>query len=496
MREPIHNEVAQAFLVQLLQRLARFENVQEALIGACQVLKLKQNLTYPSAYMVPSLFRHPDSVPYRVQPVGWRAMVRQWRPRRREALVVSAIALLSLIAPVHYWLIDHRVMAQAIYRDKTGQVGATSQPPVVLIQVDPDTFPRWGAKAFNPIDRALLADILDGLTEQGATVIGVDYLLDLEARQSGNDPVLKQSIGRAVEQNQAWHVFVTRKSPGGPWHFLHKEAANSDWVLQGDGWLPFWHLPNRLPSVDYGTPFSYQLALAHRLRQRASTQDIDIPLPGSGNGALQQQVQRYLNDHDLGLPTWVDAHPLTRLSGPMGQRWLQPLLDFSIPPGQVYQAVPAWQLLEAPEEVLDTQTLQDQVVIVAAGGYDTADDNLPRPPAMNYWEQGLNSFTGGEAHAYATHHWLTRRLVIPIPDLAMILVAALVGKGLTVYLANRPRVNPLRLGAMLAVVTAGYGLASLQLYISAAVMLPWLLPSLTVWLYTLPLLKEKTYEQH
>ncbi|MEO1069628.1 MAG: hypothetical protein AAFW95_10995, partial [Cyanobacteria bacterium J06638_6] len=74
MREPIHNEVAQTFLVQLMQRLARFENVQEALAGACRFLKVEQNLTYPSAYLVPSLFRHPDSVPYRIQPVGWRAI--------------------------------------------------------------------------------------------------------------------------------------------------------------------------------------------------------------------------------------------------------------------------------------------------------------------------------------------------------------------------------------------------------------------------------------
>ncbi|WP_017302222.1 CHASE2 domain-containing protein [Nodosilinea nodulosa] len=498
MREPVHNDVAQMFLVQLLQRLARYQNVQEALIGACRFLKLEQNLTYPSAYLVPSLFRHPDSVPYQVQPVGWRAIVRQWRPRRREALVVGAIALLSLIPPVHYWLIDHRVLAQAIYRDSTGQIAKPSQPPVVLVQIDPDTFSRWGATDFKPINRALLADLINRLVEQQATVIGVDYLLDLP--QPANDPALNQAVRRAVAQNQTWPVFITSKNPHGSWSHIYGQAANPDWVLQGDAWLPFWRLPTRQPPINYGTPFSYQLATAQRLSQPAGDQSPGIPRPGERPEPLQNQVQLYLSDHDLGLPSWVTPHPLAQLSGYLGQTWLQPLLDFSIPPQQVYQTVPAWQLLEAPQAALGRQPLKNRVVIIAPGGYDAAgiaqngDDNLPQPPAMGYWQPEATSFTGGEAHAYATHHWLTHRLVIPIPDLAMVLVAALAGKGLALYLAQRPRLNPLKFGALLAAVTIAYGLTSLQLYISAAVMLPWLWPALTVWLYALPLLKEKTYE--
>jgi hypothetical protein len=46
MREPIHNQVAHSFLLQFLQRLARFENTQEALLGTCRWLKLEQSLTF------------------------------------------------------------------------------------------------------------------------------------------------------------------------------------------------------------------------------------------------------------------------------------------------------------------------------------------------------------------------------------------------------------------------------------------------------------------
>gem|GEM_PF-4659176 len=52
-------------------------------------LKLEQHLTYPSAYLVPSLFRHPDSVPYRVPARGWRSHLQQWLPSSRQAIALA-----------------------------------------------------------------------------------------------------------------------------------------------------------------------------------------------------------------------------------------------------------------------------------------------------------------------------------------------------------------------------------------------------------------------
>ena len=114
MREPIHNEVAQAFLIEFLQRLARYENVQESLLGACRHLQLEQSLTYPSAFLVPSLFRHPDAQPYQIQPVGWQATLQRWLPTKREAIAMGALALLSLMPISRNWLLDERVFVQAV----------------------------------------------------------------------------------------------------------------------------------------------------------------------------------------------------------------------------------------------------------------------------------------------------------------------------------------------------------------------------------------------
>ncbi|MCY7320348.1 MAG: CHAT domain-containing protein [Phormidesmis sp. CAN_BIN36] len=65
MREPIHNRVAQEFLVQFLRGLANRQDVHDSLLAACRSLRLEKNLTYPSAYLVPSLFCHPNASLFR-----------------------------------------------------------------------------------------------------------------------------------------------------------------------------------------------------------------------------------------------------------------------------------------------------------------------------------------------------------------------------------------------------------------------------------------------
>lgn len=95
MREPIHNEVAQAFLVRFLQVLAQYKDVHDALNAACQYLKLEKNLTYPSAYLIPSLFCHPDAVLFRIEPFGFKQRLKQWLPTRREAIALGTFVLLT-----------------------------------------------------------------------------------------------------------------------------------------------------------------------------------------------------------------------------------------------------------------------------------------------------------------------------------------------------------------------------------------------------------------
>ena len=502
MREPIHNQVAQTFLVQLLQHLAQFNDVQQALGQACEFLKLKQDSTYPSAYLVPSLFRHPDSLPYQIQPVGWRALARRWRPTKHEAISVAALALLSLVPPVQDWLLDQRVWMQAMYRDRTGQVAADPPAPILLVQIDSETFARRSIATPRPIDRSLLADLITQLNQRQAAVIGLDYLLDLP--QPDHDPALNQALHQAIEQNQTWPVLISSRNRDLSWTTPYPTVINPDRILQGNAFVPFRHVLPREPWTEAKTPFSYQLATAWILHQQAMADQPDVLRPRLGGPPLETQVQAYQRETPLDLSPWAEVHPLTQLSTRLGQHWLQPLIDFSLPPSQVYRAVPAWQVLDDPETaLLPLARLDNTLVMIVPGYYDAAgigregDDNFPQPPAIRYWRdrtgQRLLDFTGGETHAYITHHLIHDHLVIPIPDLWLVLGAAAVGKALMLYLSQHP-LRRLTLAAYLVSATVGYGVLALQLYISAAVLLPWLLPSLTLWLYSLPKLKETSHD--
>ena len=105
MREPVHNRVAQVFLWQFLGSLAQYKDVQESLHDASAFLKEEQNLTYPSTYLVPSLFRHPQSTLFQLQPFGIRQSLQSWLPTKREAVGVGVCLALSLIPFVEDFMI-------------------------------------------------------------------------------------------------------------------------------------------------------------------------------------------------------------------------------------------------------------------------------------------------------------------------------------------------------------------------------------------------------
>ena len=143
--------------------------------------------------------------------------------------------------------------------------------------------------------------------------------------------------------------------------------------------------------------------------------------------------------------------------------------------------------------------LRDRVVIIGSGGYSEAglvagSDNFAAPSAIGYWqpETSLNlnqtPFTGSEFLAYMTHHLIDRRLVVPIPELWTILTALLVAKGIKLGLEKRI-VSPRLLLTVLSSATIFWSLTGLQVYISGAILIPWLLPTLAFWTYLLPSIK-------
>ncbi|NEQ98533.1 MAG: hypothetical protein F6K30_17735 [Cyanothece sp. SIO2G6] len=105
----------------------------------------------------------------------------------------------------------------------------------------------------------------------------------------------------------------------------------------------------------------------------------------------------------------------------------------------------------------------------------------------------------GETHAYMFHHFLTQRRVIHVPDSWLVAIAALLG-----YLTSQwlngwyPRQKWTRRHRQIVIgVVAGLtglsALVSLQLFISAGILVSWTLPTLLFWIYLLRTLRRKTH---
>ncbi len=500
MREPIHNRVAQEFLVQFLRHLADHQDVQESLLAACQFLRLEKNLTYPSTYLIPSLFCHPDASFFRIEPIRWTRHFRRFLPTRLEAIALAVGLALSLFSPVQSALLDARILAEAAYRNHTGQVPvATEPPPVALIQIDSQSISKNGVSQIQPIDRTYLAKLVDRAIALKAQLIGVDFVLDTP--QPG-DAALAQSVRTAVSQQDTWLVFAGVFDPGGEIG-VSEQIASPSQRLQAyiDADPLYVALPYPNENCYQTCPFAYLLSLVHAARSRA------VPL--SQSAPPQELRSQFLKTIDS--PSWRQAFASLRqlhlssvsvwATENWDLHWLEPLIDFSIPSDRVYERISAWRLLDL-EQPLEANFSQ-QIVIIAPGDDERlgmspgAADRYPLPAALRYWKP-QNWLTGGESHAYMIHHQLTQRLVIPIPDLWMVGVAVLLGKGIVLLLhrqqdrhlwtAQRRR----RILAGLVAMTALYGLAGLQLYISAAILLPWLLPSAMVWIYLFPALRKQT----
>ena len=502
MREPVHNQVAQLFLNQFLQQLGQSQDAHDALRTAVAALRQARGLTYPSAHLVPSLFRHPDAALFQLRPSGLRHRLVPWVPTRREVGILAAMVCLSLWPPLQQGLLQGRLLVQAMYRETTAQIPESTAPPVMLVQIDELSLRLAGVQQRNPMDRAYLAQLIQRLERLQPQIIGLDYLLDRP--QDASDPMLADAVNTAIEQYNPWFVFAALPQANGadfgvdPKTRIGSVATRLEGHIEG---LPT-HMTLPGPNCEQSCPFAYLLALlaAHRgelgavvprlenqgdLRSRFLTHTQQNPSPTSQSQFIQTQEQHGIS--------WIAEH--------FGQLWLQPILDLSIPPDRVYQRVPAWKLLED-----DAVALNSPVILIAPGGYQgagvTESDAFDVPWAMRYLSPAPSDpsdrqthavFTGGEAHAYMVHHLLHERVVIPVPDLWMVLLAAWLGKAIVLNWGDSLRRRQWRAIGIGIGGVGVYGVVSIQLFLSASVLLPWLLPSVTALLYMLPMMGRDRY---
>jgi CHASE2 domain-containing sensor protein len=506
MREPIHNKVAEEFFLRFLKTLAEFKDVHEALISASQYLKQEKNITYPSTYLIPSLFRHPDAPLFRLEPFGIKQRLKKIIPNRKETVALLALLIASSpTLPIQNFLLEKRLWTQAVYRHATEQFPSQQEPQVVLLQID-NEFIREKEKLTNykPINYTSLSKIINKLRAKNADVIGIDYLLDLT--QNERDRILAESVQNAVNSTlqPTWFIFPRTKDKNGAWLYVLPKIASPNWSLQGEvkfhlGYMQL--LQSSKPSLE-GMHFIYLLTLTHQLQQLPNPPQPQL----SSDKHFWEILENHIQKQNLQQQTILKAgrnhlQVLTKISYLLQQMWLHPIVDFSIPPNQIYQRISASELMEDKNI---PNNLQQRIVIVGAGGYREAGiedggDNFPLPSAIEYWRQQENNLstvlTGSEAHAYMVHHLLNQRLVIPIPEIWMAALAIFLGK----YLLYLIQIFPNRKWVWLVILslsTTIYGILSLQIYLSSiAILLPWFFPSLTVWLYVTPqLFKRKAHE--
>ncbi|MUG97661.1 CHASE2 domain-containing protein [Scytonema sp. UIC 10036] len=503
MREKVHNRVAGEFFVQFLNAIKEYKDVHEALLAATDYLKTEKNLTYPSAYLIPSLFRHPNAELFRLKPFGIQHQIINWLPTRRETLALGTLVILSLLPPVQEALLDFQVGMQAVYRNVTKQLPSETSPPVLLIHIDEASLNEAGTKAhkFNPIDRSYFAKIIDKLTTIPAKVVGVDYLFD---RVTDDDTILATSVKNSINKNGTWFIFgaqVKNNQEQG----VHKSVANLNQALQGyvDKSPGYLSLVSRSTDCIQSCPFTYLTALVALLNQEKTTQNLLQPQLSRNNDLRTDLIK------DLGkLPEnssltqklqKLRLSRFTNFSESLGQLWLYPIIDYSLPPNQVYQVINAKDFLRKDNTTLNQDKLKQQVVLIGAGGYEEAglskfhSDTFPLPMGVAYWRSQnsssrfLQDFTGVEINAYMIQNLLKQHLIIPIPDMWMIGIAAFLGKYVQLLLAQHQHTKR-RCSLFMTSLAGGtgiYALISMQMYVSASLLVPLFLPSATFWIYAL-----------
>jgi hypothetical protein len=509
MRERIHNQVAQEFLVEFARGLKAYKDVHESVQDATQRLSnSRQRIQYPSAYLVPSLFRRGASL--RLSQPDWRQWLGAVLPKKRyEVVAVGLLSVLSLLPSVQLGLLDQRLLMQAWYRELTQQV-ESDRSKLALIRIDDESIKRDRDVIGdpNPMSHKYIAQLIQKLSDANVKVIGVDYLLDIPDEDS---PSLAKTVKTATDRGTHF-VFGKFQTDDGVWQLTPVEIADprnihaSAIASQGSKF----HIPLQIEQLDLGLPLAYWLTWFHRLCLA------ETPMTCERSSVAEQEALAHFYARQ-NLPQLYQS-PMSALAYILAkQLWFHPIIDYSIPPGNVYIDIPAWKLLHEPNAP-ELKHLSQQTAMIISGGYIEAGlapgmsgENFTPPQAMRHWyiksdpTTPHRQMTQGESQAYLFHHLLHQRLALPIPDLLMVWLAAIVGKGVIANLQAQSQtkrnysqntksstliVQPKTL--YLIGGTLVYTIFSLQLYLSSlAILLPILLPTVMFWSYILPVLRKK-----
>jgi CHASE2 domain len=470
MRERVTNQVAQVFFQEFADQLANLQDVQAAALGAIKALAIRarDRYQYPSAYLVPSIYAYTGVKPLQPPTFNWRVLLAILNPTRREAIVLTALAILSIQSPIQYALIDARQATQAIYR-QVGEVLQTTlngptvtAPPILVVKLDDDSLQAAKANK-DPIDRGYIAKLMEKTIDLKIPVVGIDYVLKDEMPKQ---EMVQQVIGQSQTTGDKASRFVFGASA--TWGVAHSDSVHPDARIDGD--ISVNDISNRLNS--------YPVFLARTIGDSTAIKGSKAT-PHAFPHQLLCQYQQQPADCRLA-DSRAYYNPITAFSRWFGQQWLNPWIDYSIPIAQVYQPVTAQAFLQE-----SAQPQQPIALLVPSEEFDS----FQSPMVFKADPTANSSMAGGEVHAYLLYNLLHKGLIIPIPDLWMIGLVGIVSKLLTFWLQQRPQARSLNPRGWLILLGLGPLVAyviMLQTYIGLGVAIPWLLPTLTYYSYLFP----------
>jgi hypothetical protein len=530
MREPINNKVAQEFLKQFLRSLAEYKDVHESLLDASKFLKQQeQRLAYPSTYLVPSLFRHPHAELFRIQPFGLWSIIKKWLPTPKEAKFVGIFLLISLVPNLQTLFLDSRFFIQAVYRQATGQDLSHSKPEIILVQIDEKSLKiakkteskqcKETGEKFRQryLDYCYMANIIKKLSRLNTKVIGIDYILSEVDEHKNKSQILSQEIEIINNHKNTLTVFAYKqKYEDDDRDEVKTIIADSSINFNGNTYGYDWYL--NLPKNKYcyknnRCPFGYIVALISHINKQQIIFQNQTEFYDSINNIIKNKRH---NNYTINFLYQTYVQPITKFSYKFRQMWFYPIIDYSIPKQTIYQTISACELLNTCEVSSDKRTIlnsfNQKIVLIAPGVYNDmdeykkqAEDNKGLPLAIAYWRNqdgwkdffdGNDTFTGGEIHAYMIHHFISRDLVILIPDFAMILLVSVLGKIVCMKILTNRNYRQIISKYSTSLILTYFLFSiiiSLQIFVTVRLLIPWLLPSVTLWNYIRLELKEKYY---
>jgi CHASE2 domain-containing sensor protein len=460
MREPVTNEVAYAFFKAFSTQLIQFCDVQTAVIRARESLwkGAKEEFQYPSAYLVPTIYAYPGVRPLSLSPLNWRVLLYRLRPTRREVIVLLVLGMLSLNLQFQHGLIDRRQTVQSIYRSGINSILQVKKQPSILVvelnkaSLDKAENQRQALVQREPIDRPYLAQLVRKASDLGVKTVGVDYAL---VDQEPGREVLRQ----AIEQSHSKMVFAASD-------YWKQDANPNDQTVPAVGRI----------TGDIGLSATFDrskepLFFARSIGDPSALKESIYPFAYQLWCVAERRVP------NCSVPTpWAYFHPVTQISEWFGQKWLNPWVDYSYEPEEVYHLV--WS-----QDFLERQKTTEKIVILAPS------DEFDAWVVPSVLPEERGKISGGKVHAYFLDNLLSQHLVVPIPDLWMLGLVAGVGKFLSLRWQSRSSDKGFSRRSWFIWLVVGpimAYLASLQIYMIGGIVIPILIPMLAYLNYLLP----------